>query len=73
MKHVSVSPTNGMDTIGLKVKIENEWFIAICSRCRQNIKFGAFTSLFCGVLYVKEIPMIFLLYGVVVAVNVVIA
>ena len=37
-----------MGTSGL-VKIENEWFIVICSRCRQNLKFGDFTLLFCGV------------------------
>ena len=32
-----------------KGKRENEWFIVICSRCRQNLKFGDLTLLFCGV------------------------
>ena len=40
---------NWMGTNGFKVKIENEWFIVICSRCRQNLKIGDFTLLFCGV------------------------
>ena len=30
---------------GFKVKIENEWFVAVCSCCRQNLKFGDFTLL----------------------------
>ena len=30
-------------------KLENERFIVICSRCRQNLKFGDFTLFFCGV------------------------
>ena len=38
-----------MGSNGFKVKTENERFIVICSRCRQNLKFGDFTLLFCGV------------------------
>ena len=34
---------------GFKVKTENDFFIVICSRCRQNLKSGDFTLLFCGV------------------------
>ena len=40
---------NWMDTNGFKVRTENNCFVVICSRCRQNLKFGDFTSLFCGV------------------------
>ena len=40
---------NWVDTNGFKVKTENNFFIVICSRCRQNLKFGDFTLLFCGV------------------------
>ena len=36
---------NWMGTNGFKVKIENDCFIVICSRCRQNLKFGDFTLL----------------------------
>ena len=39
---------NRMGTNGFKVKSENDCFIVICSRCRQNLKFGDFTLLFCG-------------------------
>ena len=38
-----------MGTHGFKVKIENELFILVYSRCRQNLKIGDFTVLFCGV------------------------
>ena len=38
-----------MGTNGFKVKRENDCLIVICSRCRQNLKFGDFTLLFCGV------------------------
>ena len=38
-----------MTTNGFKVKTENDCFIVICSRCRQNLKFGDFTLLFRGV------------------------
>ena len=37
-----------MDTNGFKVK-KNDRSIVICSRCRQTVKFGDFTLLFCGV------------------------
>ena len=40
---------NWMSTNGFKVKIENDWFIFVCPRCRQNLKFGDLTLLFCGV------------------------
>ena len=40
---------NWMSTNGFKVKTENDCFIVICSRCRQNLKFSDFTLLFCGV------------------------
>ena len=36
---------NWMGTNGLKVKTENDFFIVICSCCRQNLKFGYFTLL----------------------------
>ena len=36
-----------MGTNGFKVKTENDCLI--CSRCRQNLKSGDFTLLFCGV------------------------
>ena len=38
-------PCNWMGTNGFKVKTENDCFIVICSRCRQNLKFGDFTLL----------------------------
>ena len=38
-----------MGTSGFKVKTENDSFVVICSRCRQNLKLGDFTFLFCGV------------------------
>ena len=38
-----------MGANGLKVKIVNERFIVICPRCCQNLKFGDFALLFCGV------------------------
>ena len=38
-----------MGTNGFKVKTENDFFVVICSRCRQNLKFGDFTLLFGGV------------------------
>ena len=40
---------NWMGANGFKAKTENDCFIVICSRCRQNLKFGDFTLLFCGV------------------------
>ena len=33
-----------IDTSSYKVKIENRKFSVACSRCRQNLKFGNFTS-----------------------------
>ena len=38
-----------MGTNGFKVKTEKDCFDVICSGCRQNLKFGDFTLLFCGV------------------------
>ena len=38
-----------MGTKGFKVKTENDCFVVICSRCRQNLQFGDFTLLFCRV------------------------
>ena len=40
---------NWMGTNGFKVKTEKDCFDVICSGCRQNLKFGDFTLLFCGV------------------------
>ena len=42
-------PGTGWVRTVLKSKIENKRFIVICSRCRQNLKFGDFTLLFCEV------------------------
>ena len=39
--------SNWIGSNRLKVKVEKERFIAVCSCCRQNLKFGYFT-LFCG-------------------------
>ena len=72
-----------MGTNGFKVKTENDFFIVICLRCRQNLKFGDFTLLVCGVrqrnarkfvLHVQhEHFSFFLLCGVAVAVAVAVA
>ena len=40
---------NWMGINGFKVKTENGFFTVMCSRCRQNLKFGDFRLLFCGV------------------------
>ena len=39
---------NWMGTSGFKVKTKKYCILVICSRCRQNLKFGDFTLLFCG-------------------------
>ena len=44
---LSSKPCNWMGTNGFKVRTENEWFIVICSRCRQNLRFANFALLFC--------------------------
>ena len=38
-----------MSTNGFEVETENEWFIVISPRCRENLKSGDFTLLFRGV------------------------
>ena len=72
-----------MGSYGFKVKTENEFFIVICSRCRQNLKFGDLwsTAKKCTEIRVARAarafflfqPIIFLLCGVAVAVAVVFA
>ena len=46
---------NWMGTNGFKDKTENDCFVFICSRCRQNLRFVDFTSLFCGVRQRKQL------------------
>ena len=36
------------------MKIEKERFSIPCSRCRQNLKFGNFTSSLCRVIIIQE-------------------
>ena len=44
-KYTSELSSNWMDTNGFKVKMKNEWLVAVSS-CRQNLNFGDFTLLF---------------------------
>ena len=46
LKNTGELSRNWITTNGFKVKSENDSFVVIGSRCRQNLKFGDFTLLF---------------------------
>ena len=50
---------NWTGTNGFEVKIENERFTAVCTRCRYNLKSGHFMFQFCLQSWTKIVETIY--------------